>query len=504
MNIFFCKICNTNQKSLRKFGMHLKKEHNILYKDYLIHYENVNSKCPICGKERTFISNSRGFANTCGNKDCINKYNKKMDVYSKDKIEKAKEKRLKTVREKYGVDNVFQSEEKKKKIKEILKDRHGVEHPLQDKDIMEKSISTKIKKYGNKNYNNVEKRMKTIKSKSKDRLKEIRNDIKILEILDGNLYKCKCNKCGNIFEDRIEVLKFRPRCLKCFPLKSSLIENFIENILKEINIEYIKNDKKQLDGYELDFYLPDYRIAIECHGNYWHCEKFKDKNYHYKKWKWCVDKNIKLLQFFEDEILYKTEIIKSMIKNQLNLIDRKIYARKCKIKEIDNKTSEIFFIKNHINGYVKSSIRYGLFYDDELISCISLAKNRFKGDGYEITRFATKLNIIVVGGFTRLLKNVCKRLNGDIYTFADCRFSNFKNVYKNNGFEFIEHTKPNYYYVDSNYDRYHRANFMKHKLKDKLEKYHNELTEYENMALNGYYRVYDSGNLKYKIDTSVF
>ena len=125
---------------------------------------------------------------------------------------------------------------------------------------------------------------------------------------------------------------------------------------------------------------------------------------------------------------------------------------------------------------------------------MTLSKNRFKGDGIEITRFATKINNIVVGGFGKLF-NEAKKLNQDIYTFADCRFSSSDNVYKD--FEFINHTEPNYYYIKG-FDRYHRANFMKHKLKDKLDIFYNEFTEYDNMLLNGYIRVYDSGNLKYK------
>ncbi len=29
---------------------------------------------------------------------------------------------------------------------------------------------------------------------------------------------------------------------------------------------------------EIDIFLPDYKIGIECDGIYWHSEKFKDKN----------------------------------------------------------------------------------------------------------------------------------------------------------------------------------------------------------------------------------
>jgi hypothetical protein len=48
----------------------------------------------------------------------------------------------------YGVDNTFQNENKKNKIKETNIKRYGVEHPTQNKKIMEKIKKTNIQKYG--------------------------------------------------------------------------------------------------------------------------------------------------------------------------------------------------------------------------------------------------------------------------------------------------------------------------------------------------------------------
>ena len=45
-----------------------------------------------------------------------------------------------------------------------------------------------------------------------------------------------------------------------------------------------------------------------------------------------------------------------------------------------------------------------------------------------------------------------------------------------------------------NNQRLHRTYFQKHKLKERLDEFYEELTEYENMVLNGYTRLFDYGN----------
>jgi len=55
----------------------------------------------------------------------------------------------------------------------------------------------------------------------------------------------------------------------------------------------------------------------------------------------------------------------------LNLLDKKIYAKDCVIKEIkDVKLVKHFLNENHIKGFSKTSYKIGLYYNNELISCL--------------------------------------------------------------------------------------------------------------------------------------
>ena len=70
--------------------------------------------------------------------------------------------------------------------------------------------------------------------------------------------------------------------------------------------------------------------------------------------------------------------------------------------------------------------------------------------------------------------------------------------YEKAGFELISQSKPGYFYA-KNSIILSRYQCQKHKLNKILgNKYNKDLTEEENMALAGYFRIYDCGMLKFK------
>ena len=113
------------------------------------------------------------------------------------------------------------------------------------------------------------------------------------------------------------------------------------------------------------------------------------------------------------------------------------------------------------------------------------------------------INTNVVGGFSRLLKNFIKFHSlTKIITYAEIRWSGLnplKTVYHKNGFNFINHTPPNYWYLKVNQfnNRFHRFNFRKDVLIK--EGYDPKLTEWEIMKLKGYDRIWDCGNMKFEL-----
>ena len=234
---------------------------------------------------------------------------------------------------------------------------------------------------------------------------------------------------------------------------------------------------------------------------YWHNENYVESDYHLKKTELSESKNIKLIHIYEDDWLYKQDIVKSRILNLLNFTPNKIYARKTEIKEIsDNILLREFLEKNHIQGFIGSQVKIGLFYNNELVSLMTFGKQRKNmgtksfPDKYELLRFCNKLNTTVIGGASKLFKYFTNNYKPkEIITYADRSWSQ-GNLYNQLGFEFVHKSQPNYFYVVDGL-RKNRFNFRKDILIK--EGFDPNKSEREIMLDRIIYRIYVSGKLKF-------
>lgn len=312
-----------------------------------------------------------------------------------------------------------------------------------------------------------------------------------LEAISKNIGHNTVLKCknGHVFERMFSnVLKGVIECPICNPYSSKFENEFI-NILPE---NTIRNSYRILDKKQLDYYIPGYKLAIECNGDYWHSESCnKTKNYHLSKTLECEAKGIQLLHIFESSWIEKKNIWTSIINNKLGKSE-KIMARKCILKEVPKAEEKEFLESNHLQGFTGSSICYGLYYQDELVCLMSFGKPRFTNKyDWELIRLCTKIGMNVVGGASKLLNYFHKNNKGSLISYSDRLYSN-GSIYKQLGFSFSHYSEPGYYYF-KNGGIHTRQQFMKHKLKNKLERFDPNLTESENMRINGYHKVWDCG-----------
>ena len=310
----------------------------------------------------------------------------------------------------------------------------------------------------------------------------------------------KCNKCGRYFTKEANSLLQGNGCPYHY-LNASKSEDEIADFIKNKGFAIIRNDRSILDNkHELDIYIPDKQFAIEFDGVFWHNEVNKPINYHLDKTEECKKKGIRLIHIFEDEWLDKSNIWKSMLNNLLGLNENRIFARKCKIKEVSMNESKNFLEENHLQGYCHSQIRYGLYYNNKLVSLMTFGKTRhFIGNSshqFELLRFCNKLNTSVIGAASRLFKYFIKTVKpNNIVSYADKRWSN-GNLYEKLRFHKYNESKPNYYYVIGN-RRKNRFNFRKSIL---VKKYNcpQDMSEHEFCKSKGWYRIYDCGCLCYE------
>lgn len=451
----------------------------------------IKVKCDICDRESEITIN-RYYINT-----------KKLTTYYACSRKCAEQKNKDNILEIYGVENISKSNIIKNKKKETCLKNFGVEHPQQSINVYKKSKKTKFKKYGNENYSNHNKMITTKINKIIKKYNAVDYDGKFL------FFKCEKEHLYKItfglYFNRIKVKT--DLCTICNPYKSNESPNEIKlfDFIKEVcDDDIILKDRTILSGKELDIYIPSKKIAIEYNGLYWHNELYKPDNYHLDKTEKCEDKDIKLIHIYEDDWKYKNEIIKSILKNIFFKNDIKIGSRKCQIRNVSNNDTKIFLEKNHIQGYSVSSINYGLYYNNELVSLMTFIKLRKKinkkDNEYELLRFCNKLNTSVIGAASKLLKYFIKNYNPTlIMSYADRSWSQ-GNVYKKLGFVLFGKTKPNYYYIIDGL-RHHRFNFRKEKLIK--EGFNHNKTEREIMIERKIYRIYNSGNLKFIYNCSI-
>lgn len=323
------------------------------------------------------------------------------------------------------------------------------------------------------------------------------------------IFHKKCMRAYNV--SRTNFLSGK-RCPYCSAVSTTSNEE--KEILKFLN-SYSCNFKKERfiredhSYFEIDAFSKEKNIGVEFDGLYWHSETKKGKNAHIKKTQYFKEKGIRIVHIFSDEWQFKQNIIKDKIKSILGVQKEKIYARKCSIREIDSRKRNQFLEINHIQGADGATISLGLFNNNELIAVMSFCKLRkslgqkSKEGIYELSRFAGKLNFTIVGGFSKLLKYAIKNYPiKEIITYADLRFTSYENnVYDKNGFILDHISKPSYFYLDKNYkQRLHRFNFRKQELNKKFPQFYSkDKSESEIMKEAGYDRIWDCGNLVYKM-----
>ena len=509
--------------------------------------------CPICGKPTKFISFGRGYATYCSQKCAANANSTKSkraqtnkNKYGKEnvsQVENVKEKRKSTMVDRYGVEYALQSKKFQDKFKQTTLDRYGVENPSQSDEIRLKKEQTCLMNHGVTNILKIEniRRMGLEVYKEKfgqhgiwsiegmlDRIKESRKKNLInkhkglIDITkDGWIFGCphpSCTKCQEkIYITQRGIYHDRKRggyeqCTILSPIghmnQNTGIESLVRSWLDENNITYITNSKSILKKYELDIYIPDKKIAIECNGVYWHCDKNKPAWYHKSKHIYCKNSDILLLQFWEDQICNKPEIVKSVILSKLGIYKRRTYARLCTIKEISPTLCGDFLQNNHIQGKTGTKVRLGAYLNDELVGVMTFiqskgcqgTKQKIEGQ-WELNRFCTLINTQVIGLADKMLKFFIRNYSPkSIISFSHNDISR-GDVYEKLGFKSNGKINQSYYYIDHHtMHRYHRSTFTKASIIRRGWAPENEnWTEHQVMDEHEFLRIYDSGTQKWTL-----
>ena len=290
-------------------------------------------------------------------------------------------------------------------------------------------------------------------------------------------------------------------CTVCNPISSN------SSYKEEKILEYVRSIyfgeviPSYRDKMEVDVYVPDMKIGFEVNGVYWHSEQFKDKKYHLSKTEYFAERGIRIIHLWEDDILNRMPILESQISNWLGVTPNKIYARKCEVRIVgDVDVVRKFLDGNHIQGYVRSSLKIGLYFENRLVSLMTFdhteGRKTMGSDEWNLSRFCNLLNTNVVGGASKLLKYFIKNYcPSRIISFSDREWS-LGEVYRCLGFEEVGRSGPNYKYVVDgkriNKQRFKKSNLVK-------KGFGHEMSESEIMVGLGHFRIWDCGQIKFQM-----
>jgi len=265
--------------------------------------------------------------------------------------------------------------------------------------------------------------------------------------------KFLCKTCQKVSEKTIVMVRNAPVCYHCHP-KESAGQIQLYEFVKSLCPDAVLSDRTVIRPKELDVYVPSKKVAVEYNGLYWHSEVCNTNKFHLtEKRDLCEAAGVRLINIFEDEWRDKREIVESMLRNAFGLIEVKYSARKCEVRELSVADRRKFFNANHLDGDVNSMIAFGLYFENVLISAMSLRKpmHNSKYEGYfEVARFASLLNVVVRGGLGKLTDHVleyARRAEKKLLSYVDLRFGQGFG-YEHAGWMKMSRTKERFWWTD--------------------------------------------------------
>jgi GNAT superfamily N-acetyltransferase len=321
----------------------------------------------------------------------------------------------------------------------------------------------------------------------------ILNGIQALEIINtvSDPFKALCPVCDNIYFPRLHGIK-DGESITCGCTSNLLISTaqkeiaeFIQNLGINVILEY------PINGLRYDIWVAASKLVIEYNGLLWH-SNIDARRRELIKWQNAINEGMHCLTVYEDEWKYKRKCIENIIKNKLQIVSPKrtiLRPKSCEIQQLESKIVNKLYETYHYIGGTASKVNYGIFYQEQLIACISFKRpTRQSKYDWELARMVAHPDFRVHGIWSKLLRKFIKEYSPkSIVSFSDNRLF-FGGVYEKLGFQYDGDVNSDYYWTKGK-RRYHKSS---------LRKKPGEIgTEFELRTAQGYRQIWDLGKKRW-------
>lgn len=415
----------------------------------------------------------------------------------------------------------------KERINETMLQQYGVCNPMQSLEIRSKAQATCCTKYGAHNYNasDIAVSARITDPSKADNYVQFKQDGQkfISSYFSQAPTILELSRELGVDATTVSAQVQIQQLGKLIAFHCSDIERQVFAAIKSFNplLNIQQFNRSVIPPQEIDIYLPELKIGIECNPTITHNSSFKDPwgadfksyKYHQTKSLRCRDAGIFLFHIFGYEWTHKRDVIESMLRNLVAANLRKIYARNTYVAELTSEECKSFLAANHRQGATNASVRLGLKLKstDELVSVMTFNKLRKTigesnrtdtSSTVELSRFCNLLNTSVVGGASKLFKYYAQHTDvKKIISFSDVAHTR-GNLYSTLGFVQTSESGPGYTWVSLADDSYiNRVSCQKSNLRNLFHDNTIDVehkTEREVMMEHGYAQVFDSGTIRWE------
>lgn len=291
-------------KEIIESNIELKEYLDTRYKDSasinetlyrILHNVEERPVCRFCGSPATF--NKGKFNDICVSKTCIRRKvsEHNLEKYGVTNISHIKEvrnkissilknksteekrlmldKRKSTCQSLYGVNNCWQSEEKKEKIRQTCLEKYGVENGGGSMQSIEKIKRTKFERHGDPNYTNTEKMKQTcLERYGVENTSQLKSTINKIENTMLNKYGVKNYTQSEEYKLRHNEIETKKNNThkENNSFNVSRKEDMCYEILKEKFPDIIRQYRSKEYPFNCDFYIPSKDLYIEFQGSWVH------------------------------------------------------------------------------------------------------------------------------------------------------------------------------------------------------------------------------------------